>query len=83
MLNLSLEVEVDSINMKKWMTKVGGKIVRHGQKGVRISPGTKRGDAYCARSLGIAIKFPNARRKDSPNYQSRLKWKCRGAKSVK
>jgi hypothetical protein len=62
---------------KKWKTKVNGKIVRHGQKGARISPGTRRGDNYCARSFGIANKFPSARKKESPNYQSRRKWKCK------
>ena len=68
---------------KKWRTVVGDKVVEHGQKGVRISPGTKRGDSYCARSLGIAKKYQSAREVDSPNYQSRIKWKCRGAKSLK
>jgi len=68
---------------KKWKTKVGNKIILHGQKGVRISPGTKRGNSYCARSLGIARKFANARKVDSPNYQSRRKWKCKGEVSLK
>jgi hypothetical protein len=68
---------------KKWKTKVGNKIVYHGQKGVRIYPGTKRGDKYCARSEGIAKKFPKARRIDSPNYQSRKKWRCKGKISLR
>jgi hypothetical protein len=71
------------ITDKKWATKVGNTIVYHGQKGVRIFPGTKRGDSYCARSLGIANKFPSAREVTSPNYQSRKKWRCRGAKSLR
>ena len=29
------------------------KTVRYGAKGYSIAPGTKRGDSYCARSLGI------------------------------
>lgn len=68
---------------KKWKTKVGKKIIYHGQKGVRIFPGTKRGNSYCARSLGIAKKFPKARLIASPNYQSRKKWRCRGKISLK
>jgi hypothetical protein len=62
---------------KKWSTKVGDKIVYHGQTGVRIgTPGSHRQKSYCARSLGIAKVFPSARKVDSPNYQSRRKWKC-------
>lgn len=68
---------------KKWATKVGDEIVYHGQKGVRISPGTKRGDNYCARSLGISRKFPSARKPNSPNQLSRKKWRCRGSKSLR
>ncbi len=68
---------------KKWSTKVGDVIVKHGAKGYRISPGTPRGDAYCARSYGIAQKFPSAREETSPNFQSRLKWGCKGKISVK
>jgi hypothetical protein len=63
---------------KKWKTKVGDTIVSHGQKGVRIGKvGGSRWNSYCARSLGIAKKFPSARLKTSPNYQSRRKWKCK------
>jgi len=49
----------------------------------RIRPGTKKGDAYCARSLGIAKKHPSARNPNSPNFLSRKKWKCKGDKSIK
>jgi hypothetical protein len=49
--------------------------------GDRIRPGTKKGDAYCARSAGIAKKHPSARKKNSPNALSRKKWKCVGKKS--
>lgn len=63
--------------MKKWITKVDGKIVRHGAKGYRIGKvGSPKQKSYCARSLGIAKKFPSARLKTSRNYQSRRKWKC-------
>lgn len=62
---------------KKWKTKVNGKIVKHGQKGVWIGRvGSSKWKSYCARSLGIAKKFPAAREKYSPNYQSRRKWRC-------
>lgn len=65
------------INEKKWETEVEGKIIKHGQKGTRIGKvGSDKWKSYCARSLGIAKKFPNARKKDSPNYQSRRKWRC-------
>ena len=54
--------------------------------GDRIRPGTKKGDSYCARSLGIRkkmkAKFGKVDR-NSPNELSRRKWKCRGAKSVR
>jgi hypothetical protein len=58
------------------------KKVSFGAKGYTIAPNTKRGDSYCARSAGIAEKFPAARKKDSPNQLSRKKWKCVGKKSV-
>lgn len=62
---------------KKWATRVGEKIVYHGAKGYRIGQqGTAKQESYCARSLGITKKFPSAREKDSPNYQSRRKWRC-------
>ena len=62
---------------KKWKTNG----VSHGEKGVRISPGTSRGDAYCARSYGIKGNWKND--PNSPNRLSRKKWKCRGKKSMK
>ena len=56
---------------------VEDKIVYHGAKGYRIGKvGSPKWKSYCARSLGIAKKFPSAREIDSPNYQSRRKWKC-------
>lgn len=63
---------------KKWSTKVNGKVVKHGQVGVRIGkPNSTRQKSYCARSLGISKKFPSAREKTSANFQSRRKWKCK------
>lgn len=61
--------------------------VKYGQAGKasdgkdRIRPGTKKGDAYCARSL--KIKGDWKKDKNSPNSLSRKKWKCKGAKSMK
>ena len=63
------------------------KTVRYGQAGKakdggdRIRPGSKKGDAYCARSNKIKGDWrddPN-----SPNRLSRKKWKCKGSKSTK
>jgi len=62
---------------KKWKTKVDGKVVEHGQVGARIGKiNSDKWKSYCARSLGITKKYPSAREKDSPNYQSRRKWRC-------
>ena len=41
----------------KWRTKYKGKYYRHGDRHYTISPGTKRGDSYCARSYGIMKKY--------------------------
>lgn len=63
------------------------KTVRYGQAGKaadggdRIRPGSKKGDAYCARSNKIKGDWrsdPN-----SPNNLSRKKWRCRGDKSMR
>lgn len=64
-------------SQKKWATKVGGKIVYHGAKGYNIGRvGSKKWKSYCARSGGIANKYPSARASDSPNSLSRKKWRC-------
>ena len=47
--------------------------------GDRIRPGTKKGDAYCARSA----KIKNCKNPPCANALSRKKWKCRGKKSMK
>ncbi len=63
------------------------KTVRYGQAGKakdggdRIRPGTKKGDAYCARSAKIKGDWKSD--PNSPNSLSRKKWKCRGSKSMK
>lgn len=53
--------------------------------GDRIRPGTKKGDAYCARSYGIKMGLPASKRNNpnSPNNLSRKKWKCKGKKSMR
>lgn len=57
--------------------------VSYGATGFTISPGTKKGDSYCARSYGIKMKVPASKRNDpnTPNNLSRKKWKCSGKKS--
>lgn len=68
-----------------------GKRVSYGQAGKakdgssRVKPGTKKGDAYCARSLGIKKRLPKKKQNDpnTPNNLSRKRWKCEGAKSKK
>ncbi len=60
------------------------RVVSFGQKGASIRPGTPKGDAYCARSLGIKRRLPKAKRNDpnTPNNLSRKKWNCKGARSL-
>jgi hypothetical protein len=67
------------------------KKVSYGQAGKsksgtdRIQPGTKKGDAYCARSYGIKQGLSAEKRNDpnSPNNLSRKKWACKGKKSMR
>lgn len=47
--------------------------------GDRIKPGTKKGDAYCARSA----KIKKCKNPPCANDLSRKKWKCSGSKSMK
>ena len=68
-----------------------GKKVSYGQAGKAkdggplVRPGTKKGDSYCARSLGIKKRLPKKKQNDpnTPNNLSRKRWKCKGAKSMK
>ena len=61
--------------------------IRYGLAGMasdgkdRIRPGTKKADAYCARSAKIKGDWKDD--KNSPNQLSRKKWKCKGSKSIK
>ena len=70
---------------KKFVKRVDGRCRSFGQAGKakgggpRIRPGTKKGDAYCARSAGIK----KCKNPPCANTLSRRKWKCRGKKSMK
>ena len=70
-----------SVKIIKNITTGRTRKVSYGQKGAKVSPGSKRGDAYCARSLKIKGDWKND--PNSPNRLSRKKWKCKGAKSMK
>ena len=61
---------------KKYMVKIDGKTIHFGQKGAKASPGTPRGDAFCAR-------HKPTKNKKSAQYWARKIWNCRGTKSVK
>ena len=69
---------------KRSAKRVDGKCRSFGQAGKakdggdRIRPGTKKGDAYCARSA----KIKKCKNPPCANALSRKKWKCRGSKSV-
>ena len=70
---------------KRFAKRVNGKCRSFGQSGKaksggdRIRPGTKKGDAYCARSA----KIKKCKNPPCANALSRKKWKCRGSKSMK
>lgn len=52
--------------------------------GPRIRPGTSKGDAYCARSMGQMRDHPEAAKDpNSPLRLSRKAWACEGEKSKK
>jgi len=63
---------------KKYTATINGKTRSFGAKGYTISPGTPKGDNYCARSSGIK------KCQDPPcaNDLSRKAWGCVGKKSV-
>jgi len=70
---------------KRYVKRVNGRCRSFGQAGQakgggdRIRPGTKKGDAYCARSA----KIKKCKNPPCANDLSRKKWKCRGSKSMK
>lgn len=61
------------------------KKVSYGQKGAKVGPkGSKRADAYCARSAGQMKKHKAAAKdKNSPLRLSRKRWGCVGSRSKK
>jgi hypothetical protein len=63
---------------KKYKVKVKDEWVHFGAKGYSMSPLTKKGDRYCARSYGI--KGVNDIR--SSNFWARKLWRCKGKKSI-
>ena len=59
-----------------------GKKVSYGQKGAKVRPSSKKGDAYCARSAGQLKSHPKAAKDpNSPLRLSRKRWKCSQIKS--
>ena len=71
---------------KKYAKRVGGKCKSYGAKGYRISPGTSKGDSYCARSYGDMKshgKDCSGKDRGTPLCLSRQKWKCSGKYSRK
>tara|TARA_R100000805_G_C3610965_1_gene111584 strand:+ start:239 stop:1150 length:912 start_codon:yes stop_codon:yes gene_type:complete len=68
---------------KRFVRRVNGRCRSFGQAGKakgggdRIRPGTKKADAYCARSA----KIKKCKNPPCANDLSRKKWKCRGSKS--
>lgn len=58
---------------------VNGKRRSYGQKGASVKPGTKKGDAYCARSA----KIKKCKNPPCANDLSRKRWKCRGTRSMR
>jgi hypothetical protein len=75
--NKNYQITRSNRKNKKYKVEVKGKTIHFGAKGYSIAPSTKKGDRYCARSSGIKGT------KDimSPNFWSRLMWKCEGKKS--
>lgn len=68
---------------KEYVVKLpSGKKVHFADPSMTEYPGTKRGDNYCARSLGIAKEYNIKGDKKSPNFWSRQLWSCKGKKSV-
>jgi len=68
---------------KEYLAKSSkGKKVHFADPDMDESPGTKRGDNYCARSLGIEKKYDPKDSKTTPNDFSRELWSCDGKKSI-
>jgi len=69
------KIKPSSAKGKKWSVEVGGKTYHAGDDNAKVSPGTERGDAYCARSAKI-------KGSGVPNRLARQMWGCVGAKSI-
>jgi hypothetical protein len=69
-------IRPSSAKGKKWTVEVKGKTYHAGDSNAKVSPGTPRGDGYCARSAKI-------KGSGVPNKVSRAMWGCVGKKSVK
>ena len=63
---------------KKFKVNSSGRDIHFGARGYSISPGTDKGDRYCARSSGIK----NKKGLDA-NELSRAMWGCKGKKSYR
>ena len=63
---------------KKAAVTAEGRVINFGQSGATVRPGTEAGNAYCARSAGIAS---GARDRLTPNDLARADWHCVGATS--
>jgi len=58
--------------------------VHYGDPDMKEYPGTKRGNNYCARSLGISKQYNIRGDLTSANFWSRWDlWNCKGDKSMK
>lgn len=75
-----VKIEPSSRKGKQLMaTTPSGRVIHFGDPTMKEYPGTKRGDAYCARSSGIKTR-PGL----SANDLSRVVlWNCVGKRSVK
>jgi hypothetical protein len=69
------KIKPSSAKGKKWSVEVGGKTYHAGDANAKVSPGTPRGDAYCARSAKIKSS-------GVPNRLARQMWGCVGVKSI-
>jgi hypothetical protein len=73
-----MKVKPSTRENKKYMVEVNGQKIHFGDPNYKISPGTDRGDNYCARSAGIK----GANDPTTANYWARQLWNCKGEKSV-
>ncbi|MGV9141820.1 MAG: hypothetical protein ACOC1X_02670 [Promethearchaeota archaeon] len=76
--------KISKSNRKNKQHKVklpNGEEVHFGDPDMKEFPGTKRGDNYCARSLGIAKQHDKKGDITSPNFWSRQMWSCKGKES--